>query len=84
MSSRHVSRIALTMSLIACATVAAAQATRYTVYCSGRIEVDSRTQEQMLSARGTPLCQFGSFSSASDAERHALNFGGKGASCRCS
>ena len=79
------------LTLIACAAVMAfpassafAQSTQYTVYCSGKIEVDSRTHAQMLSARGTPLCQFGSFSSASSAEAHAKNFGGKGARCKCS
>lgn len=70
--------------LTAISTAAVAETTYYTVYCSGRIEVDSRSQEQMLIARGTPLCQFGSFTTRSSAEDHSKNFGGNGAKCKCS
>lgn len=55
------------------------------VYCAnGKIEVDNRSLQQMLSARGSNVCQFGSFSYVSDAENFVKkNFGGVGASCAC-
>ena len=55
----------------------------YGVFCaSGRIEVDSRSEEQMRSQRGA--CQFSRFSSRSDAETFARrNFNGVGGSCSC-
>ena len=55
----------------------------YGVFCaSGRIEVDSRSEEQMRSNRGA--CQCGRFPSRSDAENFARrNFGGVGGSCAC-
>lgn len=63
----------------------AALAENYYVYCaSGRIEVDSRDPDQMKIARGSGVCQFGSFGSRSDAESFARkNFGGVGGSCSC-
>lgn len=53
----------------------------YGVYCRfGRIEVDGRPLDQL----GSTACQFGSFSTRSDAENFARrNFGGVGASCSC-
>jgi len=57
----------------------------YNVFCAdGRIEVEYRTLEQEKTARGSNVCQFGSFDYASDAENFATkNFGGKGAACTC-
>ena len=56
----------------------------YWVYCaSGKIEVDSRNLDQMKSARGSDVCQFGAHSSASGAQDHAKSFGGVGARCGC-
>jgi hypothetical protein len=57
----------------------------YNVFCAdGRIEVEYRTLEQEITARGSNVCQFGSFDYASDAENFALkNFGGKGSPCNC-
>jgi hypothetical protein len=56
----------------------------YWVYCaSGKIEVDSRNPEQMKSARGSDVCQFGAHSSSSGARDHARSFGGIGARCGC-
>lgn len=64
---------------------AAAAQTRYSVYCAnGRIEVDSRDPEQMRIARGSGVCQFGSFTTLSSAQDLAQRqFGGAGASCTC-
>ncbi|MFO1183670.1 MAG: hypothetical protein U1E56_02635 [Bauldia sp.] len=55
----------------------------YGVFCaSGRIEVDSRSEDQMRSQRGA--CQFSRFPTRSDAENFARrNFGGVGGSCSC-
>lgn len=55
----------------------------YGVFCaSGRIEVDSRSEEQMRSQRGA--CQFARFPSRSDAENFARrNFGSVGGNCSC-
>jgi len=57
----------------------------YGVFCAdGRIEIEMRTLEQEKTARGSDVCQFGSFDYLSDAENFvAKNFGGKGASCAC-
>ncbi len=64
-----------------------AHADRYTVsvYCANdKIEVDSRDLEQMRSARGSDVCQFGQFNFLSSAEDFAeKNFGGKGKACTC-
>lgn len=62
-----------------------AWASGYSVYCAnGKIEVDSRDFNQMRNARGSGVCQFGSFSYASDAENFAKkNFGGPGGNCSC-
>src|SRR5262245_60970788 len=62
-------------------TAAVAQAESYGVFCAGgRIEIDSRSEEQMRTQRGA--CQLGRFSSRSDAEGFARrNFGQVGASC---
>lgn len=63
----------------------AQSSTKYSVYCaSGKIEVDMRSLEQMKSARGSDVCQFGQFDYLSDAQSFAKkNFGGVGASCSC-
>jgi hypothetical protein len=55
----------------------------YGVFCAGgRIEVDSRSEEQMRSQRGA--CQLSRLSSRSDAEGFARrNFGGIGGRCSC-
>ncbi len=62
---------------------AQAQANGYGVFCAnGRIEIDSRSQEQMRSQRGA--CQFARFPFRMDAESFAKkNFGKVGASCSC-
>ena len=77
-------RIPLVLALLLAALPAAAQ-TRYTVYCANnRIEVDSRTPDQMRSARGSGTCAFQSFNYAGDARQFAQrNFGGEGARCSC-
>ncbi len=74
----------LCLALAGVATPALAQSTEsYGVFCaSGRIEIDSRSDDQMRSQRGA--CSFGRFSSRSDAENFARrNFRSVGASCSC-
>jgi hypothetical protein len=63
----------------------AQSSTKYSVYCAnGKIEVDMRSLEQMKSARGSDVCQFGEFNYLSDAQSFAKkNFGGDGARCSC-
>lgn len=55
----------------------------YGVFCAnGRIEIDSRSEQQMRSQRGA--CQFGRFPFRMDAENFARrNFKKVGASCSC-
>jgi hypothetical protein len=57
----------------------------YGVYCAnGKIEIDSRSFEQMRIARGSGICAFGQFNYLSDAQNFARrnNFT-PGASCSC-
>ncbi len=63
----------------------AAHAASYFVYCANdKIEVDSRDFNQMKSARGSGICQLGSFNYLSDAQSFAQkNFGGPGKKCSC-
>jgi hypothetical protein len=63
----------------------AAQAAGYYVYCANsKVEVDSRDFNQMKSARGSGICQMGSFGYRMDAESFAKkNFGGVGGKCSC-
>ena len=57
---------------------------QYNVFCAeGKIEVDTRTLEEMKSARGSNTCIKGTFDYLSDAEKLAESLGGKGASCSC-
>jgi hypothetical protein len=88
MSAWRANRLVLVVNLAgvavcAAATPAMAQTESYGVFCaSGRIEVDSRSEEQMRTHRGA--CQLQRFSSRSDAEGFARrNFGGIGGSCSC-
>lgn len=58
---------------------------KYRVFCAdNKIEVEQRTVEQQKNARGSNVCLLGEFDYASDAEKYAENFGGKGAPCKCS
>ena len=58
---------------------------KYRVFCANnKIEVEQRTLEQQKNARGSNVCMLGEFDTLSDAEKHAQNFGGKGADCKCS
>ena len=57
----------------------------YGVYCAnGKIEIDSRSFEQMRIARGSGVCAFGQFNYLSDAQNFARrnNFT-PGSSCSC-
>ena len=62
-----------------------APALAYGVYCAnGKIEIDSRSFEQMRIARGSGVCAFGQFNYLSDAQNFARrnNFT-PGSSCSC-
>jgi hypothetical protein len=76
--------IAVGLAVLGAIGGASAQSTSsYGVFCaSGRIEIDSRSEEQMRSQRGA--CQFARFPFRMDAENFARrNFKKVGASCSC-
>ncbi|HPG50936.1 MAG TPA: hypothetical protein PLA65_11170 [Spirochaetota bacterium] len=74
---------AFSLTLCIIATVAFGESD-YNVYCAeGKIAADSRTLDQMKSARGSDTCLLKSFSYSSDADTFAESVGGKGASCSC-
>ena len=78
----------MVMAIVAAATVFGAGTalckTQYSVYCAnGKIEVDSRTLDQMKSARGSGTCLLKAFDYKMDADKHAQSLGGAGASCKC-
>lgn len=77
--------IALAIAAGAAGVAGAQTTTHYSVFCANdRIEVDSRSLDQMLSARGSDVCLFGQFNYLSDAQNFArANFGQIGASCSC-
>ena len=80
-------RAFLTAAIFVPAVLAAfpAQASGYYVHCANnKIEVDSRDPAQMKTARGSGVCQMGSFGFRMDAESFAKkNFGGVGGKCAC-
>jgi hypothetical protein len=82
MPPRRLSAAPAVMAFVLMAGEALAQTT-YGVFCaSGRIEIDSRTEEQMRSQRGA--CQFARFPFRMDAESFARkNFKRVGAPCSC-
>ncbi|PJZ78466.1 hypothetical protein CH365_03925 [Leptospira neocaledonica] len=58
--------------------------TKYSVFCAdGKIEADSRTLDQMKSARGSNVCLLKEFDYSSDADNYAQSLGGKGSACSC-
>ncbi|TGL34725.1 hypothetical protein EHQ52_09525 [Leptospira koniambonensis] len=58
--------------------------TKYSVFCAdGKIESDSRTLDQMKSARGSNVCILKEFDYSSDADNYAESIGGKGSACSC-
>lgn len=75
----------LASALLATVIAGASPAFAYGVYCAnGRIEIDSRSFEQMRIARGSGICAFGQFSYLSDAQNFARrnNFT-PGSRCSC-
>ena len=57
--------------------------TEYTVYCAnGKIEVDTRNEAQMKSARGGNVKVLSKFKFKLDADKDAKKRGGIGAQCR--
>jgi len=78
-------RSILVAALCAAAVAAASPALAYGVYCAnGKIEIDSRSFEQMRIARGSGICAFGQFNYLSDAQSFARrnNFT-PGSRCSC-
>jgi hypothetical protein len=56
---------------------------KYRLYCAnGKLEVDTRTPEQMQRARGQ-VCLLGEFDTRAQAEAAADRQGGIGAPCTC-
>ena len=78
-------RIIVTAVVATALSAQTAQAAGYYVYCANsKIEVDSRDPAQMKTARGSGVCQMGSFGFRMDAESFAKkNFGGVGGKCAC-
>lgn len=84
-------RILLVLSVVLCGiallamfSTALLSGTQYSVFCAnGKIEVDSRTLDQMKSARGSGTCLIKEFNYLSDAQNEAKKMGGVGASCKC-
>ena len=76
-------RAAMAAGFLLLAGGAANAQTTYGVFCaSGRIEIDSRSEEEMRRQRGA--CQFARFPFRMDAESFARkNFKAVGASCSC-
>jgi hypothetical protein len=75
---------AVVAALLALGASGATEAAAYNVYCTGRVEVEMRSPEQMRSARGSGVCHLAGFDSLSSAEDFARqNLGGAGASCTC-
>lgn len=72
------------LSLVALIGQSAEARGKYNVYCAnGKLEIDSRSLEQMKAARGNNVCILAEFSSLAEAEKYASNNGGKGSPCRC-
>ncbi len=79
-------RLIVPAVVAAAALVASAMpAAAYAVYCANnKIEIDSRSMEQMRIARGSGVCAFGQFNYLSDAQNFARrnNFT-PGSRCSC-
>jgi hypothetical protein len=73
----------LMSAVLAMTGTAAAQAEDYGVFCaSGKIAVDSRSQDEMKQQRGA--CQFARFQTRTEAENFSRkNFSGVGGACSC-
>jgi predicted small secreted protein len=57
---------------------------KYRVFCAnGKVEVEQRTLEQEKNARGSNVCVLAEFDYLSDAEKYAVDHGGKGSDCNC-
>jgi hypothetical protein len=86
MKKTILSAIAIVFALTTVIAISArlAGSTPYVVYCAeGKIEIDTRTLDEMKSARGSNTCAKGTFDYYSDAEKLAESLGGKGAACTC-
>ncbi len=76
--------LVLTMVLLGAICLAApCLAAEYTVYCAnGKIEVDTRDEAQMKSARGGDVKVLSKFQYKTDADNFAKKLGGVGAQCK--
>ncbi|MGQ9895961.1 MAG: hypothetical protein ACUVR8_00140 [Acidobacteriota bacterium] len=84
LTARLVQFTGLALGLAGCLTIGVAKAdVKYRLYCAnGKIEVDTRTPEQMQRARGQ-VCLLDEFETRAQAEAAADRRGGSGAPCRC-
>ncbi|MBL8588341.1 MAG: hypothetical protein JNK46_07415 [Methylobacteriaceae bacterium] len=75
--------LAVVAFAVASLAAGAARAEDYGVFCAAsRIEVDSRSNEEMRTQRGA--CSLGRFGTRTEAENFARrNFGGVRSSCSC-
>ncbi|QUV85412.1 hypothetical protein [Chloracidobacterium aggregatum] len=74
----------LALGLACCLAIGIVHAdVKYRLYCAnGKLEVDTRTPEQMQRARGQ-VCLLGEFDTRAQAEAAADRRGGSGAPCTC-
>ena len=73
---------AVALAIIFLGVASQAMAEKYRVYCAnGKIEVDTRDQKQMKSARGNDTYMMSEFNYRSDAEKFAKQLGGIGKQC---
>ncbi len=57
---------------------------KYKLYCvNGKVEIGTRTLEDIKWARGEDVCMLASFDNLSEAEEAANHYGGIGADCSC-
>ena len=76
-------KLACALLVFASAFSSQALAAKYTIYCAnGKIEVDMRDLNQMLSARGKNTHAIKTFDYKTDADKFAASLGGVGASCK--
>jgi len=85
---KHIITVVLVISTIigvfSVTTSIQGEGTKYSVFCANdKVEVDSRTLEQMKSARGSSTCLIKEFDYSSDADDYAKSIGGKDSRCSC-
>jgi len=57
---------------------------KYRIFCvNGKIEIGQRDLNAMKAARGTQVCELGSFDRFAEAREASKRYGGVGAACSC-